>query len=69
MAANKKLKQSINELIMLVVLLVLAVTVWFIMLYNPVMSETAELKKEMRADQDSLEAIEKYRSMEMDALE
>lgn len=69
MAANKKLKQSINELIMLVVLLVLAVTVWFIMLYNPVMSETAELKKEMRADQDSLEAIEKYRSMEMDAQE
>ena len=69
MAANKKLKKSINELIMLAVLLILAVTVWFIMLYNPVMSETAELKKDMKADQDSLDAIEKYRSMEVAAQE
>jgi len=69
MAANRKLKQSIKELIMLVVLLILAVIIWFIMLYNPVMSETAELKKDMRADQDSLCAIEKYRSMKMVAQE
>ena len=67
MAANKKLKKSINEMIMLVVLLILAVIVWFIMLYNPVRSETTLLKKEMKSDQDSLEVILKYNLMKEDA--
>lgn len=67
MPVNKKLKRSINEVIMLGVLLILALTVWFIMLYNPVISETAELKLEMKSDQDSLEVIERYRSMEVKA--
>ena len=67
MAVNKKLKRSINEVVMLVVLLILALAVWFIMLYNPVRSETAELKLEMKSDQDSLEVIERYRSMEVEA--
>ncbi len=63
-SAKKRMKPR-DELLLSGLMLLALVVVWFMILYNPVVAKNSKLKQEMRADKDSVEAIEHYKVMEV----
>jgi Tfp pilus assembly protein PilO len=65
MAAGKSKFGPKGELLVAVGMLLAAVGVWYITLYQPVQAKAAKLGDEIRSQQDSVVAAERYKAQEL----
>ena len=65
MAPLKKYSKLLNELILSIAIMMGFVIGWYLLIYQPLISKSANLKNEMASGQDSLEITEKYKAMKL----
>ncbi len=64
MATSKKRSRARDELLLVIVILISILAGWYVFLYKPVNAKTVAFKQDIKADQDSLAAIVRYKEMQ-----
>ena len=63
---RKRRNKARDELMMVLAILVGVIAAWYLFLYQPVTAKTALIREDMKADKDSIAAIDRYKQMEAD---
>jgi len=59
---RKRRNKARDELMMVTGILIAVIAVWYLALYQPVVAKTAAIRSDMKADKDSIAAIERYKT-------
>jgi Tfp pilus assembly protein PilO len=60
---RKRRNKARDELMMVTGILIAVIAVWYFILYQPLAAKTVTIRSDMKADKDSLAAIDRYKAM------